>query len=138
MPSGPIWRFAAEPVSEKAIRFAERVLDVQFPADYRACVRDNGGGAPEPADFPLEGVTRRVGLLLSLDPGEDENVVGTAQRLQAEARLPQGLVPIINDGEGNYVCLDYGQGPPNLAYLTITGEVRPVAESFTKFLEMLK
>src|SRR5262245_51763194 len=121
MSGGPVWRFTSEPVSEKAIRFAERALGVQFPADYRLCLRDNGGGAPEPAGFAVDGVTKQVGILLSLDPGEDENVVGTTQKLYAEGRLPQGLIPIINDGMGNFVCLDNRHEPSKLSYLTTEG-----------------
>jgi len=142
MAAGPIWKYTSDPLSEKAIRHAERVLDVTFPADYRDCVRLNHGGAPEPDTFVFTGsdgqpIASRVGLLLSLNVSEDENVVGTAQLLDVQGKLPAGLVPIIDDGGGNFVCLDYRAGGPKVAFLTTGGEVRPVAESFGEFLGML-
>lgn len=140
------WRWTSEPLSERVIRNAERALGITFPADYRACVRDNHGGAPEPADFRVDLGTGRhlagsVGLLLSLDPRQDENVVATARALTAESRLPPGLVPIIDDGTGRFVCLDYRADPskkaPTLAYFSIDRDVIFVAHDFTGFLGLL-
>ena len=141
-----VWRWTSEPLSERAIRNAERVLGVAFPADYRACVRDNHGGAPEPADFTADlGEGRRlagsVGLLLTLDPRQDENVLATTQALTAERGLPHGLIPIIDDGDGNFVCLDYRADPlnrePVVAYVSKGGEVVALAPEFTAFLGRL-
>src|SRR3954471_8292620 len=111
MPSSPSpsWRYTTDPLSEKAIKSAERALGVEFPPDYRACVRENHGGAPEPSGFVVEvepGRTeaRTVGLLLTLDTREPENVVRTRSETPG---LPDGLVPIMDDGGGDFVCLDY-------------------------------
>jgi hypothetical protein len=114
-----------------------------LPADYRACVRENHGGAPEPAGFVFvspdgQEVASQVSLLLTLDSREDENVLSTTRDLKAEGRLPEGLVPIIDDGGGNYVCLDYGKGTPGIVHLSIASQVTHLAESFTEFLQKLK
>ena len=140
-----VWRWTSDPLSERVIRTAERALGVTFPADYRACVRDNHGGAPEPAEFTADlGQGRRlagsVGLLLSLDPRQDENVLATTQALSTERGLPPGLIPIIDDGGGNFVCLDYRAdplNPPAIAYVSLGGEVVPLAPDFTAFLGRL-
>lgn len=140
------WRWTSEPLSERLIRNAERALGVDFPADYRACVRDNHGGAPEPADFRVDlGAGRHlagsVGLLLSLDPRQDENVLATIQDLTADGHLPPGLIPILNDGTGRFLCLDYRADPsnkaPTIAYVTTDPEAVTVAHDFTAFLGLL-
>lgn len=145
-PSSVRWRWTSEPLSERVIRNAERALGFDFPADYRACARDNHGGAPEPADFLMDlGPGRRlagsVGLLLSLDPRQDENVLATVQLLTAESRLPPGLIPIIDDGSGRFVCLDYradaSKKAPTIAYFSTDHEVILVADDFTAFLGLL-
>jgi SMI1-KNR4 cell-wall len=141
-PSAVVWRWTTEPLSERIIRNAERTLGVEFPADYRACVRENHGGAPESAEFSVDQRrVGRVGLLLSLDIREDENVVAATQALTADGRLPHGLIAIIDDGEGRFVCLDYRADPskrsPTVAYVPLDSEVVTVAEGFTAFLGRL-
>ena len=145
--SSVVWRWTSEPLSERLIRNAERALCIEFPADYRACVRDNHGGAPEPADFRVDlGAGRylagSVGLLLSLDPRQDESVVATAQLLTAESRLPPGLIPIIDDGTGKFLCLDYRADAttkaPTIAYFSTDHEVVTVAHDFTALLGLLR
>lgn len=144
--SSIVWRWGTGPFSERVIVSTERGLGVNFPADYRECVRENGGGAPEPSGFSLaladgRRISGRASLLLSLDPREDEDVGGTVMSLTMDERLPEGLIPIISDGEGNYVCLDYRADPsrkaPTIAYLSADGAAAPLAETFTGFLELL-
>ncbi len=149
MPSdtGPLWRYAAEPSSEKAVKHVERVLGVTFPADYRACVKENGGGAPEPAGFTIDlggpaPEPRSVGLLITLDPQDSENLLDTVNDLDLAGKRPEGLIPIINDGEGNYVCLDYrddrSASSPTVSYLIReSGQVVPLAPTFARFLQSL-
>ncbi len=141
-----VWRWTSEPLSERLIRNAERALGVEFPADYRACVRDNHGGAPEPADFRVDmgegrSLAGSVGLLLTLDPRQDENVLATAQALTAENRLPSGLIPIADDGTGRFLCLDYradaSKRAPTIAHFSSDHEVVAVARDFTAFVGLL-
>ncbi len=148
---GPIWRYAGDEASEKAIRHAESCLGVRFPADYRECVREHGGGAPDPSGFVVSsgasGTFRSsVGVLLSLDPQEPENVVTTATDLRIDRGLPEGLVPIINDGSGDYVCLDYRDDPsaaaPRVVFWSKSASGGPeffdLAATFDEFLRKLE
>ena len=144
MPASPglVWKWISDPLTEKMILNAEKALQVVFPADYRACVRENHGGAPEPSDFTFIGangqqVASQLSLLLTLDPREDENVLSTVTDMTADGRLPAGLIPIINDGSGNLICLDYRSGQPKVAYLSLESEIVPIADSFGEFLGKL-
>lgn len=148
--SEPVWRWTTEPLTEKMIRSAERDLGVEFPTDYRACVRENHGGAPDPAGFRVPFAPDRremhaVGLLLTLDPRESENVLQTRAELAESGPLPDGVIPIINDGSGNYVCLDYRADParkaPTIAFfanqLAPVDALIPLATTFAEFLSAL-
>lgn len=152
MTSNPdlIWRFTTDPLSEKVIRTAERTLGVEFPADYRECVRINHGGAPESAAFSVEAgpkgrETRNVGLLLTLDTRESENVVQASAELSGEGGLPALVIPIINDGDGRFVCLDYRHDPerksPAIGFWSpetvVDDGLIPLATDFSAFLSML-
>lgn len=148
MPTGPLWRYASGETSEKTIREAERVLGVRFPNDYRACVRENPGAAPQPSGFSLEfapgrSLNARVGVLLTLDPGDGEDVLGTRYQLAMDGRIPEGVVPIVTDEDGNCVCLDYRADPsreaPTIAYASADPSIGivPLAGTFAEFLAKL-
>ena len=145
MPASPglVWKWTSDPLTEKMIVNAERALQVVFPADYRDCIRENHGGAPEPSGFSFVAanghqMSSQVSLLLTLDPREDENVLSTVTDLTVEERLPTGLIPIINDGGGNLVCLDYREGEPKVVYLSLESEIVPLADNFTEFVGKLR
>ena len=148
--AGPSWRWASEPSSEKVVRHAENALGVTFPADYRACVKQNGGGAPEPSSFlvplaPDRPMSRSVGILLPMDLQETENVLATVDELDVRGERPDGLVPIINDGQANYVCLDYredrSKAAPTISFWIREGEGKGtivfLAGTFSEFLASL-
>jgi cell wall assembly regulator SMI1 len=136
------WQFTTEPLSEKLVRSSEKALGVTFPVDYRACVRENAGGRPEPSGFAAtlpDGRTIRsqVGLLLTLDPRDDENVLAARDFLAKTAALPDRVLPVIDDGEGRFVCLDFRSGPPTVAFWAKDVGLTPVAASFAEFLASL-
>lgn len=145
--SGPTWRWASDPPSERAVRHAERFLGVTFPPDYRACLKRNGGGAPDPSSFqvrmgPDRSLRHAVGILMTVDLQESENVLTTVDDLDIKRQRPEGIVPIINDGEGSFVCLDYRDDPtrsrPTIVFWSLaeegSGEFFPLAPSFSGFL----
>ena len=138
------------PLPERVLLGAETLLDVVFPSDYRECVRQNHGAGPQPDAFTAihhgEPWNGSLLALLSLDPYAAENVFGILSDLVSDEQLPAGVVPIGDDGEGNYLCLDYRGDPtksnPVIAYwfheLGGADGIVPVADSFTAFLGMLR
>ena len=141
------WQNTREPLPERILRGAELLLGVEFPWDYRECVRLNHRGHPDPNTFRVEGITTAwgscVGELLSPDPRAPENVWATIAHLYVDGPLPDGLVPVTDDGGGDLVCLDYRGGPesPRVVYWShevggVEG-ITPIADTFTAFLSLL-
>lgn len=141
------WQGTREPLPDRVLAGAELLLGVIFPSDYRDCVRVNHGGRPEPNGFVVPADPAPwgsgVGILLSLDPHDPNGVWGVLGRLGVDAQLPAGLVPVAEDGGGDFICLDYRGGPERLAVVYWSHEVGgeagvvPVAETFGDFLSLL-
>jgi hypothetical protein len=52
--------------------------------------------------------------------------------------LPQGVIPIADDGGGDFVCFRYTAAQPSVVYWHHGGRsVVPLSDSFSGFLEML-
>jgi hypothetical protein len=143
------WQNApADPLPENMIRGTELLFGVTFPADYRACVRANHGGHPDPRDFTVRGVTGTWGsclaVLFSLDWRRPSNVWTVLADLTIDAQLPDKLFPIAEDGGGDLLCLDFRSGtePPPVVYWSheVGGEegVYSVADSFSELLTLLR
>jgi SMI1-KNR4 cell-wall len=84
--------------SDQEIADAERELGVRLPQSYRAFL-SNFGWAEIRNDI-LYGVGTDVPQGLTLTR------TAYAERHELEPRIPQHLVPIMNDGAGNNYCLD--------------------------------
>jgi hypothetical protein len=78
-----------------------------------------------------------LAVLLSFSDDDVENIVETHRRLLPF--LPQGVIPIADDGGGDFVCLQYaGQAQPSVVYWHHGDRsVVPLSESFSGFLDML-
>jgi hypothetical protein len=93
------------------IAAAERCLNVRFPPTYRTFLLELGAGAFGSVEF--------FGVVD--DNWEDSglpDVVWLAMRAQREGWLPQGIVPIYDDGMGNWLVLNlrepWSSGEPNV------------------------
>jgi cell wall assembly regulator SMI1 len=137
-----IWEDCDPPIPLARVAQVERELGVAFPNDYRECVQHCSGGCPVRGLFAFDdpdiGLTGScVGILLSFVPNHDEGIVKTYKLLAPF--LPQGAIPISDDGGGDFVCLDYSKGgAPTIGYWH-HGETRlvPLAKTFSDFLNML-
>ena len=133
------WESDDEPLPDRVIAAAEAILDRRLPASYKALVKAHGGGRP--VSEVEEGWVACVGLLMSLDPRRSENVFQAIEHL--DDQLPEPVIPIITDGGGNMICLDYRVGDePAVVYWQheLDGDEAfvPVAASFDAFLEILE
>jgi cell wall assembly regulator SMI1 len=109
------WRRMREPLPERMIRGAELLFGVSFPKDYREHLEIYHDASPHPSRFlvkdsPLGAFGGCFGVLLTLDPRSEENVFTYMGR---EA-WPDGVIPIVQDGGGNLLCLDYRHDPQRL------------------------
>ena len=135
------WESDDPPLPDRVITAAEMILDRALPASYKALVKAHPGGRPA-ADVD-EGWLACVGLLMSLDPRHGENVFEAIANLAVDEQLPDEVIPIIADGGGNMICLDYRAGvAPAVVYWQhdLDGEDAFVAisGSFDAFLAILE
>ncbi len=138
------------PLSEESLRKLERKIGVMLPPDYREFLRRYNGGRPEPDGFWIEkgsyssGVHQFYGLhdgpaWLSIDTYAGPERYG----------VPEGLLPIGDDGIGNFICIGLvGEGRGAIYF--IDHEIHPYAEpdsfegvtevagSFSEFLSRLQ
>lgn len=134
-----------ERVGTREVARAEQDLGVRLPAAYRAFVLAHNGGYPEPAAFfrhdPLGGaaVTGAVNELYEVD--ELRRMLGLYL-----GRIPDGLLPIGDDLDGNQLLLGLDGRNAGRVYLwTHADEHRPptfgnvwfIADSFDRFLRDL-
>jgi hypothetical protein len=134
-----------ERVSDDQISGAERLLCVKFPSGYRAVAKRYGGSYGD-VDFlvnrPSAGCDRcGFGLILSLLP-ESPDSVYSVMACWREHELSLKLVPIAEDGGGNYLCLDYRKREePEIAFyyheLPGADGIIYVCQTFDEFLTRL-
>lgn len=140
------WLNCRTPIGEDVIGEAERRLGVRFPDSYRECVKNCHGGYPRQSDFTFQDrdigmVTSGIAQMLTFDVDDEENIVSTRERLASQ--LPAGVIPITDDGSGDFVCLDFrGGGEPEVIYWhheRAEGEsITRLAGDFESFMTMLR
>ena len=129
-------------IGDAEVRKVEQALGIAFPDDYRACVKRCHGGRPRDNNFSFTDPTvgrmeSCLGILLSFSEGDPENILETHRRLLPF--LPHGIVPIADDGGGDFICFQYSGGDrPSVVYWHHgEGSVVPLSKSFSDFLGML-
>ncbi len=140
-------KWFAPPVGsdEEAIRNVEQHIGITFPQEYHEFLAANGGGAPIETDFTIDeprgSFNASVGVFLTA--GDDSYGILPTLAL-VKPRGITDLVPIAESGGGDFVCLDYRNGPvPVIAYwhhgrYGLDEEVVVLTGSFAKFLELLR
>ena len=145
------WKTSNDPIPDHIVNAAEAILGVSLPESYKKLAQRYPGGSPDKSEFKVklsdQGRTWSscIGGLLSLDPRKIDNVFACLVGLSREDGLPQGLIPISDDGGGDLICLDYRfvhEGPPSVVYWAheLGGEngIIAIASSFDEFLEILE
>lgn len=136
----------AASLSDRVIDGAELLLGITFPDDYRDCVRSFHGCHPDATDFRADNNGQvwhgSVGVLLTLDPFTPCNVFDVLSSLAVDQQLPSSLIPVAEDGGGNYLCLDYRHSStPSVAFWfhEVGGDDGAVfvCDSFSQLLDRL-
>jgi hypothetical protein len=139
------WFEPGERLSSDELAKAQAQLGVFLPADYSDVVmKHDGGSNPDECsfDYLIDGRTRvgNFGMLLSLRKSSSENVFETIENLAEQ--LPQGVIPVIDTGSGDFVCLDYRAGAPSVVYFAherADGKaIIHLAASFGEFVDGLR
>ena len=104
---------SGEPITDDHIAGSERLLGIVFPDSYAAMIRRFSGSYGEAeirVDRPSGGFEHcSVGLILSLLPHSRDSIYGAMSNWD-EHELSASVIPIAEDGGGNYLCLDYRAG----------------------------
>lgn len=136
------WRGQRKPLDPRLVSSVEDHFGVTLPHDYRECLVRNHGASPVISDFEVAppgeaSFTSGIGVLLSADPDDPENIINTHRGMGRYA--DRRLVPIADDGGGDFVCLDYRSGqPPRIVYFrSELGQAVALAADFTALCNML-
>jgi cell wall assembly regulator SMI1 len=140
------WFEPGEPLAAAEIESAEMRLGVKFPSDYAQVVASHSGGSnPDESEFEyLDKGRKRIGnfgTLLSLNQAKSGNLFEAIENLGDQ--LPAGVIPVMDTGSGDCVCLDYRKSPfPSIIYFVHerVGEdaVVSLTGTFAEFLDRLK
>lgn len=96
------------------IEDAERSLDLKIKGEFRSFIEEFGWGGVGHIDI----------YGLGDDTPQHLSIVRVTQSERTEMipRLPENLLPIMNDGAGNLYCLDMGStGEPRVVFWDHTG-----------------
>jgi cell wall assembly regulator SMI1 len=123
-------------VSTEAIALAEAELCVSFPPGYKSFLQEFGSGY-----VSSEGI-------VGLGGPKHHDVVWLTKELRGRSsnQLPCNLIPIRNDGFGNYDCINISKRAANGEYQIVeylhegsSGENRKLADNFLDwFREILQ
>lgn len=139
-----------DPLTDEILADAEASLNVRFPADYVAALRQKNGGATIGQYFPLPKREIPSHLTGYVDHGHVSiagiNGIGTSQEsvlqtqyMTEEWQLPKGFVLLDGDGH-TWIAFDYRstKSDPSIVFLeSDSGDTLFVAEDFTQFFSGL-
>ncbi len=139
------WLEPGQTLESDEIAATEALLGVKFPADYATFIGAHSGASnPKESEFVYvdrgERQTGNFGALLSLREDQYDRLVDTLRDLGDQ--IPAGIIPIVETGWGDCVCLDYRESKdPAIAYFSheLSGDesIIRIAQSFSEFLDSL-
>jgi cell wall assembly regulator SMI1 len=139
------WLEPGDRLTSEELARVQAQLGVFLPADYSDLVmKHDGASNPRESEFAYadRGRTRigNFGALLSVRQVRGENVFATLNDLGEQ--LPQGIIPVVATGSGDFICFDYRAGKPSVVYFAHerVGEdaILQLAPTFGEFLDSLR
>jgi hypothetical protein len=143
------WDDYGKAISLKKVKKVEDKLGITFPDEYIDYARKYPEGYPNKTDFDMiepdgSNSSGYFGSLLSLSKKSDYYLFEEYKDMLEQTGIKK-LIPIIETGSGDYVCLDYevfGRlDQPKIAYWFHDYEpdrsIVLLADNFTEFLSML-
>lgn len=139
------WVLPQTPVSVLDLSRVESILKRSLPEDLRTWLLKHNGAIPKPSELRLaNGRMLDINSFISFSGNDKKENVFSLLDIYHD-RLPAGLLPIAEDGIGNYVCLSYAEdikaprvvfwdheeADPNLAIV-------PIASSFSDLIKRLE
>ncbi|MBS2970793.1 SMI1/KNR4 family protein [Metabacillus sp. KIGAM252] len=135
------WIQPDAPIADKEINLVEQYFGIEFPKDYKECVKKYNGGYPEPDVFKVGEDREEIFLCLLSYTSEESNIVKVYDL--GAGSFPSGIFPFARDPFGNKICFDYRESKdsPEIIFLDheLEGEeaIYYVCETFTGLLDRL-
>ena len=137
------------PLSDGDIGALEINLDVRLPEEYKAFLKQNNGGYPDPSYFPIHGFENNpvgtIQVFFRTDgPIKSSNLDWNYRTFLG--RIPENLFPIACEDGGSLICLSLsGSDKGAVYYWDYYGESQPpsydnvyqIAGTFQGFLDSL-
>jgi len=131
---------APRPAPAGSLEALERQWGLRLPAEYKRIVSSHQGMIPQPARFNVGRAETSLGVLLTLTEHEKWPEYSILRTCEATRHyVPSRVYPFAETPGGELVCFDYRATPdqPSIVFITVEGDLHPVAGSFTEFLSLL-
>ncbi|MED4401595.1 SMI1/KNR4 family protein [Metabacillus fastidiosus] len=136
------WIEPDEPISDEVIQNVERYFEINFPQDYKECVKLFNGGYPEPDVFNIDEDNDVVFSCLLSFTNEEANILEVYDIVSEY--LPEGIFPFAKDPFGNLICFDYRQDKESPIIIFYDHETEDeenkflrICDTFTELIERL-
>jgi hypothetical protein len=128
------------PVPPEAFEALERRWGLALPEDYKQILSSHQGMIPQPSGFNVGKALTSMSALLTLTEHEqwpEYSIIHTYE--DTRHYIPDRVYPFAVTPGGEFLCFDYRASPhqPKVVFVTVEGELHPVADSFTEFLSKL-
>lgn len=136
--------------SSQYIDFVEKILRIKFPESFLECVKQTDSGTPERPIFKYkapssERMVSDSASFISFLPEIEYNII-RSYFIRPEF-FPEKLVPIMENGGGDYICFDYSidgfedKDPPVVLWMHEYSEGQDIVDlaiNFQSFLDKLE
>jgi len=137
------WEGIRPPLSDVLLDETEKYFQIHFPREYRECLKLYHGAFPKVSDFYVNlkdgnEIVSCLAMLLTADPEDPENIIDIFKGMGEYKTLK--VMPIGDDGGGDYICLDFRANydmPAVVYFQAELGDLLFVAPDFSGFCEML-
>ncbi|MCK6075296.1 SMI1/KNR4 family protein [Paenibacillus silvae] len=134
------WIQSDGPISEELIKEVEQYFGVEFPIDYKECIKEFNGGYPEPDVFNINDESDAIFSCLLSYTEEGANII-TLYEITSEF-LPSKIIPFARDPFGNLICFDYrSEKEPSIIFFDHEEHsheaIFPICRTFTELIDSL-
>ena len=128
------------PAPPGSLEALEHQWQLFLPPEYKRIMSSSQGMTPQPAGFNVGRTETSLGVLLTLTEHEQWPEYSILRTYESSRHYVSSRVyPFAQTPGGELVCFDYraAASQPSIVFVTVEGDIHPVADSFTDFLSKL-
>jgi hypothetical protein len=129
-----------QPAPPGSLEALERQWQLLLPAEYKRIMSSSQGMTPQPAGFNVGRAETSLGVLLTLTEHEKWPEYSLLRTYESTRHyVHPRIFPFAQTPGGEFVCFDYRvtAEQPAIVFITVEGDIHPIADSFTDFLSKL-